>query len=93
MKYNQATKSNQGNFGKKALVQITNLAIIDQLHFLEHNMNIRYGRVFNLGNYETERIEVEDEVREGETFENAIQRLRKKVAQSAANCDDEVIEF
>lgn len=46
-------------------------------------MNIRYGRVFNLGNYETERIEVQDEVRDGESFEEAIRRLRKKVIEDA----------
>jgi hypothetical protein len=44
-------------------------------------MNIRYGRVFNLGNYETERIEVEDTVDEGETFEDATKRLRDQVVK------------
>jgi hypothetical protein len=52
-------------------------------------MNIRYGRVFNLGNYETERIEVEDEVREGETFEDAIRRLRKNVTEDARSVEDD----
>ena len=46
-------------------------------------MNIRYGRVFNLGNYETGRIEVEDSVNEGETFEAAVKRLRVQVLKEA----------
>lgn len=59
-------------------------------HKKENNMNIRYGRVFNLGNYETERIEVEDEVREGESMEDAIRRLRKKVIDEARCLHDDV---
>ena len=55
-------------------------------------MNIRYGRVFNLGRYESERIEIEDEVREGETLEEAVRRLRKKVLDNAKSLHAETID-
>ena len=39
-------------------------------------MNITYARLINLGNYENERIEVEDEVRADETPVQAYARIR-----------------
>jgi len=40
---------------------------------------IRYGRLFNLGNYENEKIEVEEEFDELETDMSAIQYLALKI--------------
>ena len=48
-------------------------------------MLIRYGRVFNLGNYETERIEMEDSIGDDETTEGAVERLRELVNNSATD--------
>lgn len=43
-------------------------------------MKINYARLYNLGNYENERIEVEDEVRPDETPAETLQRLADWVA-------------
>jgi len=51
-------------------------------------MIIRYGRVFNLGNYETERIEMEDSVGDDETTEVAVERLRELVNNSATDREE-----
>lgn len=43
-------------------------------------MLIRYARLFNLGNYENERIEVEEEVQPGEKPADTVRRLAAFVA-------------
>ena len=55
-------------------------------------MKIIYARLFNLGNYENERIEVEDEVLAGETTQETYRRLRAEVYAMAGRADPAVIE-
>lgn len=45
---------------------------------------VGYARLFNLGNYENERIELEDEVRPDETNEAAYDRVRQWVEAQGA---------
>jgi hypothetical protein len=42
-------------------------------------MRVSYERLINLGNYNNERIALEDDVQPGETPEQACQRLRALV--------------
>lgn len=46
-------------------------------------MKINYARLYNLGNYENERIEVEDESGPDETPEATLKRLAAWVATNA----------
>jgi hypothetical protein len=46
-------------------------------------VKINYARLYNLGNYENERIEVEDEVGPDETPEAVLKRLAGWVATNA----------
>lgn len=50
-------------------------------------MKITYERLFNLGNYNNERIAVEDDVRPDETPEQAYQRLRAELYTMAGRLD------
>lgn len=50
-------------------------------------MKITYARLYNLGNYENERFEVEDEVSENETAGYTSQRLRDLVEELKKNAD------
>jgi hypothetical protein len=50
-------------------------------------MKVTYERLFNLGNYNNERIALEDDVRDGETPEEAYQRLRSTVYAMAGKPD------
>ena len=44
------------------------------------NINtVRYGRTFNLGNYESEKIELEAELEEGEVWLDVLEDLKGKV--------------
>jgi hypothetical protein len=43
-------------------------------------MKVNYARLYNLGNYENERIEVEDDVRPDETPGDTLKRLAAWVA-------------
>lgn len=42
-------------------------------------MRVSYERLVNLGNYNNERLSLEDEVQPGETPEDAYQRIRATV--------------
>ena len=42
---------------------------------------VRYGMTFNMGNYESERIDFEDEVKAAESIEAAYQRCKTLVEQ------------
>jgi hypothetical protein len=48
---------------------------------------VRYARLVNLGNYENERVELEDTVQPEETFEAAYLRLRLEVHRLAGLSD------
>lgn len=50
-------------------------------------MKIVYARLFNLGNYENERVEVEDEVLPGESPHSAYVRIRALVYACAGQRD------
>ena len=50
-------------------------------------MKVQYERLFNLGNYNNERIALEDEVGPDETPEAAYQRLRALVYTMAGQTD------
>lgn len=50
-------------------------------------MKVTYERLFNLGNYNNERIALEDDVQDGETPQEAYQRLRTAVYQMAGKPD------
>lgn len=50
-------------------------------------MRIVYERLFNLGNYENERIIVEDQVREGETPRECYLRVRAELYAMARRAD------
>ncbi len=39
-------------------------------------VSVRIGRTFNLGNYESERVDVEVALDPGESFDSAVQRAR-----------------
>lgn len=46
-----------------------------------YTRKLKYGKTFNTGNYENERVEVEIELDEDELIEHAYIRLRDKVTQ------------
>lgn len=46
-------------------------------------MKVTYARLVNLGNFENERFELEDEVWENESFSEAFERVRKWVEEAA----------
>src|SRR5690606_41491452 len=50
-------------------------------------MKVQYERLFNLGNYENEKIIVEDEVRPGETPGETYTRLRAELFAMAGRAD------
>lgn len=50
-------------------------------------MKVTYERLFNLGNYNNERIALEDDVQPGETPLEAYQRLRYTVYAMAGKPD------
>lgn len=52
-------------------------------------MKISYARLFNLGNYENERIEIEDEVLPNETPKQAYHRIRAELFASVGRKDPE----
>jgi hypothetical protein len=47
-------------------------------------LTITYQRVFNLGNYESERIEITLQVEEGETAQQVLDAAKRFVARQAA---------
>jgi hypothetical protein len=47
-------------------------------------LTITYQRVFNLGNYESERIEITLQIEEGETAQQVLDAARKFVARQVA---------
>lgn len=54
---------------------------------------IRYSRLFNLGNYENEKIELEEEFASGVSDEIAISTLKKRVEamhQRSTQLDEEI---
>lgn len=46
---------------------------------------VRIGRTFNLGNYESERIDVEITINEGESFEAACVEARQLIDDTRTN--------
>jgi hypothetical protein len=50
-------------------------------------MRVSYERLINLGNYNNERIALEDDVQPGETPTEAYQRLRALVYEMAGQAD------
>lgn len=50
-------------------------------------MKVSYERLINLGNYNNERIALEDDVQPGETPQEAYQRLRALVYEMAGQPD------
>lgn len=52
-------------------------------------MRVLYTRLYNLGNYENERFEVEEEVPADESADQTAQRLRDLVEQMKAQADEE----
>lgn len=50
-------------------------------------MRVTYERLFNLGNYNNERIALEDDVQPGETPQEAYQRVRAAVYAMAGRPD------
>jgi hypothetical protein len=46
-------------------------------------LTITYQRVFNLGNYESERIEITLQVEEGETAQQVLDAAKRFVARQA----------
>jgi hypothetical protein len=47
--------------------------------------SVRYARLYNLGNYQNERLEVESDVREDETPTDVLKDLRLWCAQHASD--------
>ena len=45
---------------------------------------VSYGRTYNMGNFESERIGLEDDVQQGESFEDAYERVRLWVERKHA---------
>lgn len=54
---------------------------------------IRIGRTFNLGNYESERVDVEVTIDPGETFDAAVARARELVQSARSRpVDVEIVD-
>lgn len=51
-------------------------------------MVIRYARLFNLGNYENERIEVEETIGDGDSPEYTMKWLAEWVEQQGRELDE-----
>lgn len=54
---------------------------------------IRIGRTFNLGNYESERVDVEVTIDPGESFDDAVARARELVQSARSRpVDVEIVD-